>query len=214
MQTASSANRTCRAFRSASEYTATVRTPSSRHARMMRSAISPRFAMRTFWNIGTAGSDDTEEGLPELHGLSILDEDLRDLPAEFGVDLVHHLHRPRMHRQSPAATVSPTSTRAVRASLIGRSWRPWAPSRCGLPTQFPRQAPQHPSRPQAPRRLQSHRNRCPRHTQEHGHPLFEFHLGEAVLVISPIKDSIRSRSMNPPCTVSPCLPGPAGVHQR
>src|SRR5689334_15086926 len=52
MQTSSSANRTCSDSRSASEYTATVCTPSSRHALMTRSAISPRFAMRTFLNTG------------------------------------------------------------------------------------------------------------------------------------------------------------------
>src|SRR5688572_3484705 len=52
MQTSSSAKRTCSDSRSASEYTATVCTPSSRHARMTRSAISPRFAIRTFLNTG------------------------------------------------------------------------------------------------------------------------------------------------------------------
>ena len=38
----------------ASEWTATVLMPSSRHARMMRSAISPRLAMRILRNIGRA----------------------------------------------------------------------------------------------------------------------------------------------------------------
>src|SRR4051794_39296185 len=52
MQTSSSANRTCSDSRSASEYTATVCTPSSRHARMTRSAISPRLAISTFLNTG------------------------------------------------------------------------------------------------------------------------------------------------------------------
>src|SRR5688572_26445155 len=51
MHTSSSANRTWRDSRSASEYTATVWMPSSRHARMTRSAISPRFAISTFLNI-------------------------------------------------------------------------------------------------------------------------------------------------------------------
>src|SRR5947208_8487747 len=51
MQTSSSANRTCSDSRSASEYTATVCTPSSRQARITRSAISPRFAIRIFLNI-------------------------------------------------------------------------------------------------------------------------------------------------------------------
>src|ERR671933_1094034 len=51
MHTSSSANRTCSDSRSASEYTATVSMPSSRQARMTRSAISPRLAMRTLRNI-------------------------------------------------------------------------------------------------------------------------------------------------------------------
>src|SRR5687768_14296833 len=51
MHTSSSAKRTCSDSRSASEYTATVWIPSSRQARITRSAISPRFAIRTFLNI-------------------------------------------------------------------------------------------------------------------------------------------------------------------
>ena len=46
MATASSAIRTWRAARSHSEYTATEAIPMSRHARMIRTAISPRFATR------------------------------------------------------------------------------------------------------------------------------------------------------------------------
>src|SRR5688572_28467953 len=51
MHTSSSAKRTCRLSRSASEYTATVWMPSSRQARITRSAISPRLAIRTFLNM-------------------------------------------------------------------------------------------------------------------------------------------------------------------
>src|SRR6185436_2728107 len=50
---ASSAMSTCRASRSASEYTATVAMPCSRHSRMTRVAISPRFATRTLRRAGT-----------------------------------------------------------------------------------------------------------------------------------------------------------------
>src|ERR687894_1066790 len=50
IQTSSSANRTWSDSRSASLYTATVWTPSSRHARMTRRAISPRLAINTFLN--------------------------------------------------------------------------------------------------------------------------------------------------------------------
>ena len=51
MQTASSAKRTCSESASAVEWTATVPMPSSRQARMTRSAISPRLAMSTFLNM-------------------------------------------------------------------------------------------------------------------------------------------------------------------
>ena len=47
MGTARSAARTCGLERSASEYTATASSPSSWQARTMRSAISPRLAIRT-----------------------------------------------------------------------------------------------------------------------------------------------------------------------
>src|SRR6476661_7044150 len=56
MQTSSSANRTWSDSRSASEYTATVSRPSSRQARMTRSAISPRLAMSTFLNMERSGA--------------------------------------------------------------------------------------------------------------------------------------------------------------
>src|SRR5436305_15226948 len=51
MQTLSSARRTCMASASAVECTATVEMPSSLHARRIRSAISPRLAMRILSNI-------------------------------------------------------------------------------------------------------------------------------------------------------------------
>src|SRR5687768_1336219 len=89
MRTSSSANRTCSACSSASEYTATVLMPNSRHAMMMRIAISPRFAIRIFLNIGFYG----EQPFPVLHGLAVLDIHLDDLPVVLGVDLVHQFHR-------------------------------------------------------------------------------------------------------------------------
>ena len=51
MQTASSAIETCNASRSASEYTATVAIPIRRAVLITLQAISPRFAMRIFWNM-------------------------------------------------------------------------------------------------------------------------------------------------------------------
>src|SRR5678809_514802 len=90
MQTFSSAKRTCSESVSAVEWTATVLMPISRHARITRSAISPRFAMRTFLNTLLGQS---EEVLPVFDVLAVLNEDLFDLAFELGLDLVHQLHR-------------------------------------------------------------------------------------------------------------------------
>src|SRR5436190_16506724 len=60
MQMASSARCTGRLWASASLYTSTDWIPSSRHARMTRSAISPRFAIRTL-------SKEMERLLQSLH---------------------------------------------------------------------------------------------------------------------------------------------------
>src|SRR5918995_2908782 len=91
MQTVSSARRTCIASASAVECTATVRMPISWHARWMRSAISPRLAINSFW-IGILLADD-HKGLIELDRLGIGDEDLLDHSAARRGDRVHHLHR-------------------------------------------------------------------------------------------------------------------------
>src|SRR5262245_25115843 len=97
MQTASSAKRTWRPLASAVEWTATVRMPSSRQARMTRRAISPRLATRTFLNMTALrralGGLDAEKRLPELHRLAVLDQDLGHLPRLVRLDLVHQLHR-------------------------------------------------------------------------------------------------------------------------
>src|SRR5438067_7498205 len=103
MQIGSSARRTCMASASAVEWTATVLMPISWQARWMRSAISPRLAMRTFWIIGrpglvaaplpSRGSLDDDERLVELDRLRILDEDLANRAGARCGDGVHHLHR-------------------------------------------------------------------------------------------------------------------------
>src|SRR5256885_13904499 len=61
MQMASSAEWTGRLCASASLYTTTLWIPSSRHARMTRNAISPRFAMRILSN--------KSEGLLQRRGI-------------------------------------------------------------------------------------------------------------------------------------------------
>src|SRR5262245_16668513 len=98
MQTSSSANFTWSESLSTSEWTATVRTPSSLQAQMMRSAISPRFAIRIFLNMDgarrrSADRADLEEDLAVLDGLGVRGEDLHDLALHLRLDLVHELHR-------------------------------------------------------------------------------------------------------------------------
>jgi hypothetical protein len=99
MQMASSANRTCNALRSASEYTATVRTLSSRHAERMRSAISPRFAIRIFRNISPGGElflpvcADSEKRFAIFHRLAIFHKNPHYFSRHIGLDFVHQLHR-------------------------------------------------------------------------------------------------------------------------
>src|SRR3954451_24313066 len=97
MHTDSSASATYLASRSASECTDTVLMPSSRHARLMRSAISPRLAIRplskSLSGLRAAMSAYYEERLPELDRLPVLDEDGLDRSARVGLDFVHQLHR-------------------------------------------------------------------------------------------------------------------------
>src|SRR3954447_15196064 len=89
MQTLSSARRTCIASASAVECTATVRIPISRQARWMRSAISPRLAIRTFSNIRLL---DDHQGFAELDRLAVGDQDILHGAGDRRLDRVHHLH--------------------------------------------------------------------------------------------------------------------------
>src|ERR1700736_554345 len=90
MHTVSSASSTCLVLKSAVECTATVLMPSSRHARNMRRAISPRFAMTTF-SIICALFDDKQR-LAELDRLTVFREHRRHPARLVGLDLIHHLH--------------------------------------------------------------------------------------------------------------------------
>src|SRR5437879_9452301 len=91
MQIASSARRTCRASRSAVEKTATVPRPSSRQARMTRSAISPRLATRTLSTPSLAGLEG-DDALARVHEVFVLDQDARHASVRVAVDLVEALH--------------------------------------------------------------------------------------------------------------------------
>src|ERR1700741_5690891 len=90
MQTDSSARRTCMASLSAVECTATVWMPISRQARWMRSAISPRLAIRTLSNID--GLFDDHQRFAELHRSGIVDQDLQDRSRLGRLDRIEGLH--------------------------------------------------------------------------------------------------------------------------
>src|SRR5271169_5632261 len=110
MHTLSSARRTCMASASAVECTATEGMPSSRQARWMRSAISPRLAMRIFWNIDSTclrAKPDLHASWPDLirpsfqdqqnfavfHRRAVGHQDAGDGAGLGGPDLVERLHR-------------------------------------------------------------------------------------------------------------------------
>src|SRR3989454_12698196 len=96
MRSASSARLTWRALRSASEYTATLRTPSPRAVRISRHAISPRLAIRILPNTSVfspppgrlALLEERGDALPPLGG----DADLGDAPG--GVRDQRRVHGP------------------------------------------------------------------------------------------------------------------------
>src|SRR3954453_10259302 len=93
MQPLSSASRTCIAAASAVECTATVAMPMSWQARWMRSAISPRLAMRIFWNKTTRGLFDDHQRFAIFDRLTVRYQNLRQGSALRRLDRVHHLHR-------------------------------------------------------------------------------------------------------------------------
>src|SRR5947209_17432744 len=62
--------------------------PRSLQAQMMRSAISPRLAIRIFLN-----GPDAKEGFSVFHRLTVLDEASLHDASHVRLDLVHQLHR-------------------------------------------------------------------------------------------------------------------------
>ncbi len=99
MQTLSSASRTCFKLLSADECTATVLIPSSRQARCIRRAISPRFAMTIFSSMkvassfsGGGGSTNHEQNLAKLYRFAIFYFNGGDFSGGVGFDLIHHFH--------------------------------------------------------------------------------------------------------------------------
>src|ERR1700759_4477110 len=67
---------------------ATVATPSSLQARIMRRAISPRLAIRTLLNTLL----NADQRLAKLYRSAILDQDLDNDPFDLGFYLIHDLH--------------------------------------------------------------------------------------------------------------------------
>src|SRR5882672_8992142 len=96
MHTDSSAIFTCMLVLSGSEWTATVLMPISLHARITRTAISPRFAMRIFLNMAVpvpAGRFYFKKRLAILDGVSVVDQRFQD-PARFlSDDVLADFHR-------------------------------------------------------------------------------------------------------------------------
>src|ERR1700751_2540713 len=69
--------------------------PSSRAARMMRTAISPRLAMRSFliaMEMRTASNVDFGDRLPGHDGLLVLRQEPQDLAGSAGFHLVERFH--------------------------------------------------------------------------------------------------------------------------
>src|SRR6202049_1408786 len=88
MQTARSAERTRSLSRSASRNAAAVAIPNSLQAQIIRRAISPRLAMRTFLK-----GADAKQSLPILYRLAIGNQLTGYHTGYFRLDLIHELHR-------------------------------------------------------------------------------------------------------------------------
>src|SRR5882757_1286342 len=103
MSIASSARRTASESLSALLQTCTVAIPSSRAARLIRTAISPRLAMRSFLMVMNAGLGsnlgsnlgshvDLGDRLAGHHGFLILRQEAHDLARRTGLHLIERFH--------------------------------------------------------------------------------------------------------------------------
>src|SRR5690554_5719737 len=94
MHTDSSAMPTCLRLRSTVECTATVRMPMAWQARRMRSAISPRLAIRIFLNGGMLRSAlaDYEQRLVKFDRLTVFDQHRDHFTSKLRLNLIEHLH--------------------------------------------------------------------------------------------------------------------------
>src|SRR5947209_8641214 len=111
MQMASSAKRTGKELRSASLYTATVLMPNSLQAQMTRSAISPRFAMSIFLNIGSDYFGRiVNSAWPYSTGCPLLTSFFKISPATSDSISFISFIASTMHNTVPTSTVSPAFT--------------------------------------------------------------------------------------------------------
>src|SRR5580704_3289012 len=97
MHTARVASRAARLFRSTSDTATTASIPNCWHARIMRTAISPRFATKRRWMTGIGGVTlsrccNHNQHLAELDHRSILHQDPRYHPVHACIDRAEQLH--------------------------------------------------------------------------------------------------------------------------
>src|SRR5258708_26717601 len=91
ISTASSAIRTASESASAVLWACTVRSPSSRAARIMRTAISPRLAMRSV-RIAISSNVENDQRVTGVNRPFVFDEKFRNPPGGVGLHLVERLH--------------------------------------------------------------------------------------------------------------------------
>src|SRR3984893_4558008 len=97
MHTARVASCAARLFRSTSDTATTASIPNRRQARVMRTAISPRFATKRRWMTGIGGETlwrccNHNQHLAELDHRSILHQDPRHHPVYACIDGAEQLH--------------------------------------------------------------------------------------------------------------------------
>ena len=92
MHTVRSARRAGNASRSASDAASTVSMPRLRQVRMMRTAISPRLAIRMRRILMPGPRADPQQHLPVFHQRAVARQDLGDRAAHAGAHRVHELH--------------------------------------------------------------------------------------------------------------------------
>src|SRR5512137_2996547 len=134
MAIASSASATCGQAVSASEYTAIERMPRARQARMIRRAISPRFATRTLCSTGSGerrggGGDGLERGdAPARAGGHPAEQEGEARPVAVDAEL-HQALRPHPGEGHDPMAPAPRGEQARLDVRTGRERRVEPPTR-------------------------------------------------------------------------------------